>query len=36
MSTEDIFILMGPFFVLIAGMFIAFGIYFYNEVKRCS
>jgi hypothetical protein len=34
MSTQDILILMGPFFVLLAGMFIAFSVYFYNEVKK--
>jgi hypothetical protein len=34
MSTQDILIVLGPFFVLLAGMIIAFGIHYYNGVKN--
>ena len=31
MSTEDILIIMAPFFVLLTGMIIAFSIHFVNS-----
>jgi hypothetical protein len=33
MSTEDCMILLAPFATLLVGMFIAFGIQHYNDVK---
>lgn len=33
MSTQDILIIMAPFFVLLTGMIIAFGIHYYNGVR---
>ena len=30
MSTADLFILFGPFLVLVVGMILAFGIHHYN------
>jgi len=33
MSTADLFILFGPFLVLVLGMVIAFGIHPYNTIR---
>ena len=33
MTTEDCIILLTPFFTLLAGMFLAFGIRHYNDNK---
>lgn len=34
MSTQDCFIVMGPFLTFVVGMIVAFGVHHYNTVTN--